>query len=104
MHKFKTGDKVFEELYERIKLTIIKTYTKDGEYWCHTISASGVKYEIKEKDLKFDYEHMTRTTRNIKHLTDKCRKCGGAWKKTNIGANSYYDCSECGAKAEDLCY
>jgi tRNA(Ile2) C34 agmatinyltransferase TiaS len=103
VHKFKSGDKVKEYHYDNCYLTVINTFTDDGEYVCNVISTNGIKYKVKERLLYFDHSDLPKTTREVRNLLERCPKCGGEWRLTSFGVTKYYDCTSCKTKAEDVC-
>jgi hypothetical protein len=40
--------------------------------------------------------------KSFKPETDTCPVCDTPWTKTNFGASTWYDCTPCGKKAEDI--
>lgn len=40
--------------------------------------------------------------KEFKPETEKCPVCDTKWTKTNFGASTWYDCTPCGKKAEDI--
>lgn len=99
--KFKRGDRV-KTIYGA-KGIVQNTYKFKDIFKIKINFDSGLTSDYNEEDIKFYHEDIDEVNRvDDKHIGDKCPKCSTPWTKTSFGSKTWYDCTPCKKKAEDL--